>query len=259
MSKQLLVGLVALVATVAPWSRAWAQPYPSFAVYKAAQEQRRRIGPRDPADNRLAVSPSARLLRRGEWSFANRQLLTTELAFGVTDWLELGTRQTPLLMLAGEDGFANALWTLGLRLGITQSDRLSVAVEAEGVMVAGYAGLRSGVSARMGTRKYGLHLFAQGLFMFPALSDKWATDSNVGNDDPMLSFIGGVGTDLHLHRKVKLVAEASYATNPGVILMAPAIRLHGRHFATDLGVAVGYHPEERKGIWVPLVSFSVTY
>jgi hypothetical protein len=204
--------------------------------------------PSDPARTRLALFPSAETLRRGEIEFTCRGLLAAELAWGATDWVQLGLRSTPLFMLVPGVGPENSLWSGGVRLRILKRGLVTLTLDAEGLAVLGAAGFRSGAALRLGNDRFALHGSLSGLNLWHHSDSLWGL------------FAQG-GLDVRVHRKVKLILEGAYHRNASLdlLMVSTAVRLHGHHFAADLGVAMVFTKDAPQFLSIPLVNLSFVY
>jgi hypothetical protein len=222
----------------------------------------------DPARGRLSVVSTADTLGKGEWSFTSRGMVTAEFALGVTDWLEVGFKNMPALLVVPE-GAQNTLWLGSLRLRLLRTRSWTLTAEVEGLSLLGWAGLRAGLQSRLGGDRFAFHAHASGIRMWQAMDESWVSQKedacNGGTCEeqtPTLSsLMAGAGLDVRLGRKVKLMLDASYLREdgPGLLVVAPAVRLHGRHFAIDLGVLALHRFDRQEGYLIPLVNLSVTY
>lgn len=222
----------------------------------------------DPARGRLSVVSTADTLGKGEWSFVTRGMVTAEFAFGVTDWLEVGFKTMPALLVVPQ-GAQNTLWLGSLRMRLLRTESWTLTAEVEGLSLLGWAGLRAGLQSRLGGDRFAFHAHASGIRMWQAMDEAWVTrDATVctggtcEEQTPSLNMLmAGAGLDVRLGRKVKLILDASYLREdgPGLLAVAPAVRLHGRHFAIDLGVLALHRFDEQEGLLLPLVNLSVTY
>jgi hypothetical protein len=228
----------------------------------------------DPARTRLGLFPSAEVLHRGEVEFTCRGLLLTEIAVGATDWLQFGLKTSPLLLVI-PDGYKVALFAGGLRARLLKTRLFTLTVDADGLTFLGWAGIRAGASVRIGNDRFAAHGSASGLKLWQ-ISDVWASDTNAskqcvgcantadtstsGRPTTAAVLVSG-GVDVRVHRKVKLLVEGSYYRDSmrDVLMVAPAVRLHGHHFATDLGLGLVHTASWDKPIILPLVNMSVTF
>lgn len=225
----------------------------------------------DPAFTRRSLFPSAETLPGGTIEFTCRGLLTTELAFGITDWLEVNIKNIPLFMLFSEIGVKHTFWSGGLRARLIKNDLFTLTAQADGASILGWAGFHAGLSMRIGNKKFSLHGSAAGIKMWQ-VSDPWPEDmimssctagDCVGSTDTptQQGIIVSGGMDVRVHRKVKLQADVSYYRdgNMDMLAVAPSVRLHGKHFATDLGLLLLRTGEMESILPLPLVNFSVSY
>lgn len=220
----------------------------------------------DPTPGRLSIFSTAETLPKGGWSFTTRGLVTFEFAVGATDWLELGLKTIPILMLV-EDGAENSLYMFGTRLRLLKTRWLTLTAEAQFTAFMGWAGIYTGVQSRWGTDRAAFHMGMSTLQMWGVSPDGWdeasmqCTDCSDASEPTMSTMIANAGVDVRVARRVKLMLDVSYfrQDGQGMMLAAPAVRLHGHHFACDLGVAIVHRFDEDFGFVVPLVSMSVTY
>jgi hypothetical protein len=234
--------------------------------------------PEDPASTRLSLFNTADTLRQGEWSLTWREFATVEVAVGLTDWLEMNIRTIPILMFVPEGGAVNSLWSGGLRLRMLKSSYFTLTSELEAGSFLGWAGLRGGVTAKLGNDRFAFHAGVSGLWMWEASDESWlkadvdyiaaprCTNSDCGtvsvesDETPsMASVLPTAGLTIRLHRRVKLLTEVAYISAADTMLVTPAIRLHGKRFACDLGLMVIYDTEARGGLILPVVNMSVRF
>jgi hypothetical protein len=225
----------------------------------------------DPARTRLGLFPTAEVLRRGEVEFTCRGLVFAEIAVGVTDWLQFGLKTSPLLLVIPE-GYKVALFAGGLRARLLKTQLLTLTLDAEGLTFLGWAGVRGGAALRIGSDRFAVHGSASGLKLWQVsgLGDSVnaakpclgcaADTASPGRPTTAALLVTG-GADVRVHRKVKLLVEGSYYRDSSrdVLMVAPAVRLHGHHFATDLGLALVHTASWDKPIILPLVNMSVTF
>lgn len=226
----------------------------------------------DPAFTRRSLFPSAETLPGGTLEFTCRGLLTTELAFGITDWLEVNIKNIPLFMLFSEIGVKHTFWSGGLRARLIKSDPLTLTAHADGVSILGWAGFHTGLSMRLGNKRFSLHGSAALIKMWQ-VSDPWPDDMFMDSCAPggdchdsadtptQQGIIVSGGMDVRVHRKVKLQADVSYYRDGDMdmLTVAPSVRLHGKHFATDLGILLVRTGKMEEILPLPLVNFSVSY
>jgi hypothetical protein len=219
----------------------------------------------DPARSRLSLFSTAETLPRGSWSLTARGMVTLELALGATDWLELGVKSIPVLFFADE-GPENNLYMVGGRTRLLKSRWLTLTAETQFVAFLGWAGLYAGLQSRWGSENAAFHLGTSTLQMWGVTHDGWEVTRDCDGpgdcSDPTLSaLVVNGGTDLRVSRRVKLMLDVSYfrQDGDGMMLVSPAIRLHGYHFACDLGVVIVHRFDKNIGFAVPLVSLSVSY
>lgn len=276
-----MVSLVALVLIAMPAAGQGYQPqYPAagptpyrYAYPPQTQAIARPPAPprpkmvEDPARNRLSLFPTAELLQQGEWSMTCRALATLEFAYGARDWLELGFKNMPLLILVPE-GAQNTLWSFGTRFRLLNSRLVTLTADADGVFFLGWGGFHGRLSLRLGTDRIALHAGASGIRMWQVSDDGWAAEGSycpvdAGCDTPAVNlFVSNLGAHVRVHRKVKLMLEASSFMNPDedtFMIFSPAIRLHGRHFAADFGVSFVHEVGQREVYMIPLINLSVRY
>jgi len=223
----------------------------------------------DPAAGRLGLFDTAETLGRGQWSFTARGQVTTELAYGVTDWLEVGFKTIPLLLLVPEEGLQNTLYMGTARLRLLKNSWLTLTAETDGLSFLGWAGVRGAVLTRMGGRRAGFHLGVSAMQLWAVDENGWAAPGRWANDGsgeeadtPTKRLVmAQAGVDVRVSRRVKLMLDASYQREdgPGLLLGSPAVRVHGEHFAADFGVAIVHQLESGEGFFLPLVNLSVTY
>lgn len=226
-----------------------ARPAPSYAPAPAAPSLA------DPARGRNAAMCTADTSRRGELTFTNRALFSVELAVGVTNWLELGVRATPLLMLIPELGPKESLWMGSTRIRLVGSRLFALTADVEGLAAGGWAGLRSGMTMRIGNDRFAFHGNASELHLWKI--EKSCESCNRKTHDALL--LNG-GVHLRVHRRVKLMLDVSYYRDRefDMLLSSPAVRIHGEHFAADFGVMV-MSLAQLPALPLPLINFSVSY
>jgi hypothetical protein len=234
--------------------------------------------PEDPASTRLSLFNTADTLRQGQWSLTWREFATVEVAIGLTDWLEMNIRTIPILMFIPEDGAVNSLWSGGLRLRMLKTSHFTLTSEVEAGSFLGWAGLRGGVTAKLGNDRFAFHAGVSGLWMWEASDSSWlksnvvyeakprCTNNDCGtvdvpsDDTPSMgTVLPNAGLTLRLHRRVKLLTEVAYISAAETMLVTPAIRLHGQRFACDLGLMVIYDIEKNGGLILPVVNMSVRF
>jgi hypothetical protein len=216
----------------------------------------------DPARHRTGVFNSAQVLQPGEVAFGCRGLFVTDLAVGLTDRLEFDLANTPLLVL-GKEGWKNALWSAGLRFLAYESEVTTLTLDVHGVGIGGWAGIRAGALLRFALGPVTLHAGASAHRMWDAF-EGWMTAgydcrAACGGEDSVAGLLATGAVDWKVHHKVKLIVESGYETHLDMLLVNPMVRLHGHHFAVDLGVITFYATEDRQGVLLPLVNMSVTY
>lgn len=235
------------------------------------------LEPSDPAETRLSMFSTADTLGKGDWSLTWREFATVEVAVGLTDWLEVGIRSIPILLVVPGSP-QNTLWTGGLRLRMLKTSWFTATTEVEGVSFLGWGGIRAGVTTKLGTDRFAFHAGLSGLWMWQHSDDAWLEgDVDYAVPAPkcsgsctvepapepetpsMAAIMPNVGVSLRLHRRVKLMAEAAYISAAQTVLVTPALRLHGKRFSTDIGVMTVYLPEEKVGYLIPLVNMSVRF
>jgi hypothetical protein len=245
----------------------YAYGYPSTAIARPPAPPRPIREIEDPARNRLSLFPTAELLREGEWSMTCRALMTLEFAYGARDWIELGFKNMPLLILVPE-GAQNTLWSFGTRFRLLDSRLFTLTADTDGVFFLGWGGFHGRLSMRLGTDRVALHAGASGIRLWQVSDDGWAAEGDYcpvdgGCSTPALNlFIANLGAHVRVHRKVKLMLEASSYMNPDeetFMMISPAIRLHGHHFAADLGVSFVHEVGQREVYMIPLINLSVRY
>lgn len=236
---------------------------PPVVVARPLRVRRIDRGPlQDPATGRLSMFDTAQTLRRGQWSFTARGAITTEFSFGITDWLEVGIKNIPTLLLV-EQGPKNTLWMGGLRLRVISRGWFTLTAAAEGLAFLGWAGLRAGLLSRLGGDRAALHFGASALQLWGVSSDGWEVpDSCEDCGTPKLTtLMTHGGGDVRVGRRVKLMLDVGYfgKSSEGLLLASPAVRVHGRHFAADFGVVIVHRLDKDAGFVVPLVNLSVSY
>jgi hypothetical protein len=216
----------------------------------------------DPAESRLSIFSTAETLEAGQWSLVSRGMVTLEFAIGATDWLELGFKNIPTLFLV-PDGAENTLYMGSARWRMLHTGWLTLTAEADFLAFLGWAGVRAGLQTRWGSDRAAFHLGSSGLRLWGVTPDGWEVDEACdGCEDPTLtSLIVNGGGHVRVSRRVKLMLDVSYfrQDEDGLLLAAPAVRLHGHHFAADLGVAIVHRLDTDEGFLVPLVNLSVSY
>jgi hypothetical protein len=216
----------------------------------------------DPAANRLSIFSTAETLKAGQWSLVSRGMVTLEFAIGATDWLELGFKNIPTLFLV-PSGAENTLYMGSARWRLLRTSWFTLTAETDFLAFLGWAGLRAGLQTRWGGDRAAFHLGSSALQLWGVTPDGWEVKKTCdGCDDPTLSsLIVNGGGHVQVSRRVKLMLDVSYfrQDEEGLLLAAPAVRLHGYHFAADLGLAIVHRLDTDEGFLVPLVNLSVSY
>ena len=189
------------------------------------------LWPADPNRTRYFVTPSAMMLRRGELSFSQKELLFTTFSYGVTDWLSVQAGSVlPMLFINNGANFIGAVkvgHSIGERFhlaGGTQALVLPSVTSSSGPMGAGVVF----VTGTYGTSDLHVSLSA-GKPIF--LSQTSALSG------PLL-FTGSLNA--RLARSAALISETWVMPSfegPGFFIASAAgVRLMGDHFAVDLGL-----------------------
>jgi hypothetical protein len=206
----------------------------------------------DPAATRNGAMTTALTLDKGEVSFTNRALLSAEVAVGATSWLELGIKTTPVLLAIPGVGPKNSFWAGSVRLRAIHGRLFTLTAESEGIAFAGWAGLRAGLSMRLGVDRVAFHGSGSGFKLWKL------DDGDRARTHEAMLFSGGL--HVRVHRRVKLMCDVSYYRDRKMdtLVATPAVRIHGHHFAADFGLLVMTAKQE-PNIALPLVNLSVTY
>lgn len=276
---QLATLLLGILAAGPAWSQGYpvqypAAPEPAPYGYPAYQIARPPTPPpprevEDPARNRLSLVSTAELLEQGEWAMTCRGLVTLEFAYGARDWLELGFKNIPLLLVVPE-GPKNTLWSFGARFRLAHNPLFTLTADTDAVFFLGWGGAHARLSLKLGNDRIALHAGASGIRLWQVSADGWAAEGPSCAPDGECGkpardfFVGTLGTHLRVHRKVKLMLEATSMVDladdhESVMLISPAVRLHGHHFAADLGISFVHEVGRREVYMVPLVNLSVRY
>ena len=108
----------------------------------------------------------------------------------MTNWLELGVRTTPILMLIPEIGPKESLWMGSTRLRLVGSRLFSLTADAEGLSMAGWAGpavtaaVTAGVTA---AEVITLAALTEDVAEQTRMLDELARNADAGMEEPRLA------------------------------------------------------------------------
>ncbi|MEM6532031.1 MAG: hypothetical protein AAF654_05375 [Myxococcota bacterium] len=196
----------------------------------------------DPNRTRYLYAPSSLMLRKGETQFAQRQLLFSTLAVGVTDHVSLQFGSViPALFVEEGVNFIG-----GIKVGTSLSDRLHIATGVQSLFIPG-ANIAAGFG--FGSLTFG-DSFANATVSAGVPFAIGGDGSEVSDVIVVLSGQTRVGESFALVSENWLLPSVD---DDFFSIHGLAGRIVGRRWSTDIGFVVG------RGLGAPIPWLGVTY
>ena len=220
----------------------------------------------DPNRTRYLYGPSGMMLRQGELSFSQTELVVSTLSYGVTDWLtvQLGGAVPFWFVPPIPQGF-NIVGAV--KLGLSVTERVHLAVGAQTLVLpallsgSGSSGPLLGLAGiAFGTATYG----TPNAHVSLSVGVPFASFAGVGSisGNPIFSLSGNI----RVAESVALITENWLIVAPGsrsatvAGFTSVAARIMGRNMAVDLGVIVaGSSPGGVVPFPIPWVNFTYNF
>lgn len=190
----------------------------------------------NPAQNRLFITPSGRMLDAGDGYYQNTYIFFSSFTYGISKYLSLtgGFSMIPSI------GIGNQLITLGAKIGTNISNNISISGAA--TLYKFDEDLNLGTIYAAGTYSKGMADFTAGL----------GVGINDGNTTNPLFILGGQfrGTE----RFAVLTENLLIPIDGG---LEPIISLGGRFIGERITADLGFFTSSEVGAFVPFVSFAV--
>lgn len=214
----------------------------------------------DANRTRYLYSPSAMMLKQGETSFSELELLVSTFNWGVTDWLSVQIGgSVPFWFVANGFNLVGAV-----KVGGQVAERVHVAGGAQTLVIPNLGGQGSGplmAGVAFGTVTFGdrdAHATLSAAVPFAASAGTMG-GSTIGFNTPIFTLCA----DYRVHRSAALITENWLilpVSNPAefVTIETLAVRVLSEKIAVDLGFAWAV---TRQGLatWVPVPWVGFTY
>jgi hypothetical protein len=223
---------------------------------------------------------TAEVLGHGQWQVNTRGLAALlELSVGLGNRFELGVKTSPVTWFLPDLRFKDALWAAEIKAQIWRSPLFHLTAEFSYFHVAGFHGVRPGLSMKIGGDRVAFHASVGTLLiigptmqkdtcMGPTSYDQESGDyqetyggcaSSHDDSRAVLPIAhASLGLEVRFWRHGKFFLEGLAAGGPGLPGMAsivPGVRFHGSNFAADLGLGVLTMGGEAN-IPMPVLNFS---
>lgn len=209
----------------------------------------------DPNRTRYFYGPSAMMLRQGEVTLSQKELLFTSVNFGVTDWLSLQAGAVVPAWLAGVNGF-NFIGAVKVGKSLTEHWHVAGGVQALVLPLVGTGSAPIAGGFGFGSVTYGT---GDAHVTLSAAKPFFLAQGSSGVGDALFTLSG----DLRVARSVALVTEnwvmPDFAAGQVLSLDAVGARLMGEHIAVDLGGVWMATSSQGLMTWVPVPWLDVTW